>query len=161
LVETSTNILKPILERRGVRQFVKFCIIGFSSMILDVGIAKFLTYGVHWHWIAAQILSFAVAVTNGFTWNSLWTFKGLNSSRKRVQYVKFVIVNIIGLALNLGIMKGMFLILTGQVIMPANPSETHWNIAKAAAIVIVAFWNFFANKYWTFSEDRAPARPLA
>ena len=129
-------------------------------MIVDVGIAKWLTYGMGWHWILAQVISFSAAVTNGFTWNSLWTFRGLNSSRKRVQYVKFVIVNIIGLALNLAIMKVVFFLFTGHIINPANPSESHWNIAKAIAIVVVAFWNFFANKYWTFRPD-APAKPSA
>ncbi len=142
--------LKALLQRRGVQQFVKFCLIGLTSMAWDVGIAKFLTYGLGWHWILAQLISFSVAVTNGFTWNSLWTFRGLNPSRKRVQYAKFVVVNIIGLALNLAIMKVVFFLLTGNIINPTNPAEAHWNIAKAAAIVIVAFWNFFANKYWTF-----------
>ena len=145
-----------MLQRRGVRQFVKFCIIGFTSMILDVTIAKILTYRLNWHWILAQVISFSIAVTNGFIWNSLWTFRGLNSSRKRVQYAKFVLVNIVGLALNLAIMKVVFFLFTGHIINPRNPDEAHWNIAKAAAILVVAFWNFFANKYWTFRPHPAP-----
>ena len=142
----------PLIQRRGVRQFVKFCVIGFTSMIIDVSIAKTLTYRVGWHWIIAQTISFAVAVTNGFIWNSLWTFKGLGAGKRHEQYAKFVLVNIVGLGLNVFIMKFIFMIFTGRFIGQGNPPELQWNIAKGIAIVLVALWNFFANKHWTFKH---------
>jgi putative flippase GtrA len=139
-----------LLARTGVRQFVKFCIIGFTSMILDVGISYGLTYGIHWNWKWARILSFGVAVTNGFIWNSLWTFRGLGSGGKHQQYAKFVAVNIVGLLLNLAIMKAVFLVVTGRLINQGNPDPFHWKIAMALAVVCVSLWNFFANKHYTF-----------
>lgn len=142
----------PLLQRRGVRQFVKFCIIGFSSMIIDVGLAKYLTYTLHQHWILAQVTSFSLAVTNGFLWNSMWTFRGMGSGKRHEMYMKFVLVNVVGLIMNLAIMKGCFLIVTGKLIGQGNPDPLHWNIAKAIAIVVVASWNFFANKKWTFAD---------
>jgi putative flippase GtrA len=142
----------PLLHRRGVRQFVKFCIIGFSSMIIDVGIAKYLTYSVHLNWIVAQVISFSLAVTNGFIWNSAWTFRGLGSGSRRSMYGKFVLVNVVGLILNLGIMKGCFLVFTGRLINQGTPDPFHWNIAKGLAIIVVAMWNFLANKKWTFAD---------
>jgi putative flippase GtrA len=138
-----------LAQSPGVQQFVKFCIIGFSSMIIDVSIAKYLTYQIHWYWIWAQTLSFAVAVTNGYTWNSLWTFKGA-TGKKHEQYMKFVAVNVVGLLLNISIMKLMFLLFTGHLFHQGNPEPMQWNIAKGVAIVIVSAWNFFANKKWTF-----------
>ena len=153
MIQATASPLNTIMQRRGVRQFVKFCLIGFTSMVIDVGIAWFLTYHLGWHWILSQVISFSIAVTNGFIWNSLWTFRGLNSSRKRVQYAKFVAVNVVGLALNLAIMKSIFFLFTGNIINPSNPDEGHWKIAKAAAVAVVAFWNFFANKYWTFRPN--------
>lgn len=143
---------KPLLQRQGVQQFAKFCIIGFSSMLIDVLIAKKLTYGLHFHWVLAQAISFSLAVTNGFIWNSLWTFRGLGSGKRHEQYLKFVAVNIVGLLLNVLIMKIVFFTFTGQVINQGNPDEAHWNIAKGLAVVIVALWNFFANKHWTFKH---------
>lgn len=142
----------PLLKRPGIQQFVKFCVIGFTSMVIDVSIAKKLTYGMGFHWVLAQTISFAVAVTNGFIWNSLWTFRGLGSGKRHEQYVRFVGVNIVGLLLNVAIMKGIFLFFTGKLINQGNPDETHWNIAKGVAVVLVALWNFFANKHWTFKH---------
>ncbi len=141
-----------LIQRTGVQQFLKFCVIGFSSMLIDVGIASYLTYTLGWHWILAQTLSFAVAVSNGFVWNSLWTFRGLGSGKRHEQYVKFVMVNIVGLLLNIGIMKFVFLLFTGELIHQGNPEPMHWKVAKGVAIVIVSAWNFLANKKWTFAE---------
>lgn len=140
----------PLLQREGVRQFVKFCLIGFTSMFIDVSIGRFLTYHVGLHWILAQTISFSIAVTNGFVWNSLWTFRGLGSGTKHQQYLKFVAVNVVGLVLNVAIMKGIFLLFTGRLIGQGNPDPTHWYVAKGAAVVCVSLWNFIANKYWTF-----------
>ena len=141
-----------LMQRQGVRQFVKFCLIGLTSMVIDVGIARYLTYKLNWNWIVAQTISFSFAVTNGFIWNSLWTFRGMGSGRRHEHYMKFVGLNIVGLLLNIGIMKFIFLLFTGRLIHQGNPDSMHWNIAKGVAIVCVSLWNFFANKKWTFSD---------
>jgi putative flippase GtrA len=143
-----------LLRAEGFQQFVKFCVIGFTSMVIDVTIAKKLTYGVGLNWILAQSISFALAVTNGFIWNSLWTFRGLGVGKRHERYAKFVAVNVIGLLLNVAIMKCVFFLFTGNIINQGNPDEAHWNIAKGIAIVIVAIWNFTANKHWTFKGER-------
>lgn len=137
------------LEKTAVRQFVKFCIIGFSSMILDAGIAWVLTFGSHWNGNMARVVSFSVAVTNGFIWNSLWTFRGLGSGARHAQYAKFVAVNIVGLGLNLAIMNGVYLLATGHLIS-AHPIKQYWCVAMGVAVVCVSLFNFLANKYYTF-----------
>jgi len=147
------SIVSRLLGRRVFRQFAKFCVVGVTSMALDVGIAYYLTYYVHLHWVTAQVISFTIAVTNGFFWNSRWTFRGQNSDARHKQYVKFVLVNIIGLCLNVAVMKLFFLVLTGRLIGQGTPDPTHWKIAKAIAVVLVSLWNFTANKLYTFRDD--------
>ncbi|HZO90998.1 MAG TPA: GtrA family protein [Chthonomonadaceae bacterium] len=143
--------LQRMVRHPSLRQFIKFCMIGCTSMVIDVGIAKYLTYSMHWNWILAQTLSFSIAVTNGFVWNSLWTFRGMGSGSRHQQYMKFVAINIVGLVLNIAIMKSVFFMFTGHIIHQGNPPSWQWNIAKGLAIVIVSSWNFLANKKWTFS----------
>ena len=146
---------ESLIKRAGMRQFVKFVIIGFSSAVIDVGVNKILMHRFDTPWLIAGMIGFALGVTNGFFWNSRWTFRGLGSGRQHELYMKFVAVNIVGLLLNLGIMKLVFIIMTGQMVLLANPSHSQWNIAKAIAIVIVAVWNFSANKLWTFRHKPA------
>jgi len=141
-----------LIQRPGVQQFLKFCVIGFSSLLIDVSISKYLTYTLGWNWILAKTISVAFAVSNGFVWNSLWTFRGMGSGKRHEMYIKFVMVNIVGLLLNIGIMKFVFFLFTGELIHRGTPDKMQGNVALAAAVVIVSAWNFLANKKWTFRE---------
>ena len=148
---TSTGLL----QRPAVRQFVKFCIIGASSAIIDIVISSYLIYQLHWNWILANACSFIISVSNGFFWNSRWTFRQSVANRQ-AQYFKFVVVNIIGLGLNLFIQKSVIMLYTGKFFHQGTPPKTEWIVAKLTAIILVAMWNFFVNKKWTFKEGNAP-----
>ncbi len=147
--EATPGPISSLLRRPGIRQFIKFCIIGFTSMVIDVGIAYVLTYRFHWHATGARVVSFSFAVTNGYIWNSMWTFRGLGSGARHEQYAKFVGVNVIGLGLNLAIMNAISLAMTGQL-MAEHPPKLVWSIAMGVAVVCVSLFNFFANKHYTF-----------
>ena len=139
-------------DTEGWKQFVKFCAIGATSAILDVGISRLLIDRFGMHWLLAGTLSFAVAVTNGYLWNSLWTFRGLGAVRRHTQYLKFAAVSTVGLGLTNLIMAAAILLLTGH--LSSNPPQAVWAAAKGTAVVLVAIWNFLANKRWTFAEAR-------
>src|SRR5205809_3536259 len=97
-----------LIQRPVVRQFIKFCIIGFTSTVIDFVISYTLIYhALHLNSTLAKTISFLFSVTNGFIWNSRWTFRGMGSGKKHEMYVKFVLVNIVGLILNLTIFKSV------------------------------------------------------
>lgn len=141
--------IQSVLHRPVFLQFVKFIIIGATSATVDIVVNKLLL-AQNLHWIPSAIIAFILAVTNGFIWNSLWTFRGLGNGSRKTMYVKFVLVNIVGLIIQLSTMKLVFIVLTGKLIYPGNPPDWMWNYAKALAIIVGAFWNFSANKFWTF-----------
>lgn len=148
---------KPgLMHHPGLRQFVKFCIIGASGTVIDVSIARYLTFAVHLNWIIAQTISFLVAVTNSYIWNSQWTFRGMGSGNRHAMYIKFVGINAVGLLLNVLIMKSVFFAFTGHIINQGPPDPHQWNLAKGLAVVLVALWNFFANRKWTFKGEPEP-----
>ncbi len=149
MIETASQ---SFLQREAVRQFVKFIIIGCSSFILDFGISYVLIYTFNWAWPIAKTLSFAVAVTNGFIWNRLWTFRGQGSGAHHELYMKFVGVNIVGFLLQLGIMKSVLYVFTGQLIHHGQPDRIHFIVATGCAVVIASLWNFIANRHWTFAK---------
>jgi putative flippase GtrA len=148
--------IRQLVRLPAVRQFVKFCIIGASSTVIDVGLLNLLVHPTllfsgGLHWIPAQIISFAIAVGNSFVWNSLWTFKGMGTGARHQQFVKFVLVNIGGLLLNVLVMKMVMFTVHPSLFYHGNPSPRLLNAAKAVAIVVVSLWNFNANKRWTFN----------
>ena len=136
-------------------QFIKFCIIGASSATIDFGVMNLLLIKFEFNWMIAQSISFVCAVTNGFIWNSLWTFRGMGSGKRHEQYLKFVAVNIVGLILTFVIMSAILFALTGNISSPghqqhAGVSHLQVNLAKIVAVFFVTAWNFIANKKWTF-----------
>jgi putative flippase GtrA len=149
--------LISLSRRPALRQFVKFIIIGFSSALIDVGISTFLIYQLHFNLNVAKTISFTVAVTNGFTWNSLWTFRGMGSGRRHEQYVKFFLVNIVGYVLNLAITNLGLFALTGHFMTREKPALPLFLAATCSAIICVSLWNFTANKLWTFRHTPVPA----
>ena len=91
-------------------------------------------------------------MTNGFFWNSRWTFRQNDPAQRKSQYAKFVLVNAIGLVLN-----QIILFVVNRALTAGSPAnEKGWEplIAFAIATSIVVFWNFTANKLWTFKEAR-------
>ena len=104
----------------GLKQIVKFCLIGASSTVVDLSISYALMHIFRMYWLAAFTLSFAVAVTNGYIWNSLWTFRGLGAAKRHLQYLKFVAVNVVGYALNSLIMVLVILLLAGHLHDPSD-----------------------------------------
>lgn len=135
-----------LLRRPGMRQFVKFGFVGASNTLLDFGIYASLTRLTEFfshHLLTANAISFTVAVSNSYFLNKHWTFR--DTGRKyHIQFAKFFLSNCVALGIN-------------ELILFALVSVGVYDIlAKALAICVSLFWNFFINKYWVFpvSGDR-------
>ncbi len=156
----------------GVRQFLKFCTVGAMNTALDWGLALFLTYytplprllggwlsqGANWLGLtlraetmavfATKVISSGTATCNSFIWNRRWTFRVRGKQERMSQFARFVTVNIIGMMLNSTITT---LIVRPFLLPPPHkPHPLLFMAAQAIATLMVLFWNFFANKYWTF-----------
>jgi putative flippase GtrA len=154
-----------LLQRRGVRQLVKFCLVGATSTFIDKRTLWFLLNDglprAPW-WISATI-SFCLAVTNGFIWNSRWTFRSRNAATRstRAQYGMFFTTNVIGLLLNLGLTNLILVLFADRLpYIGGNAHASDVLVASLSAVPIVVLWNFAASKYWTFrvaSSDTSSA----
>ena len=152
-----------MFQRRGVRQFIKFCIVGASSTLIDFSVYLLLIEGLHLQTLigsltlarpAAQSISFLFAVTNGFIWNNRWTFRGSGGGAVHSRYGKFVLTNGIGLSLNLLILTLVAHAVPAAVTHLLDPylDDPAGFVGKVAATAVVVFWNFTASKYWTFKS---------
>ena len=130
--------MNALIKRRGIRQFVKFGLVGASSTIIDWSIYLLLTRFGHLFYLMAKILSFSVAVFNSYTWNRRWTFRS-NDPQKLRQFIKFLVISLIGLVLNTAIMF--------SVVDYLKLSDLYGLVIATA---IVTLWNFTANKFYTF-----------
>ncbi|NQV32311.1 MAG: GtrA family protein [Phycisphaeraceae bacterium] len=90
--------------------------------------------------LLASTLGFGFAVTNSYIVNKYWTFK-TRGSKKRREFAKFIIVNLVTLSINLGSMA----LLVEQCGMDPR-------IAQLASIGLTLSINFLGNKFWTFRQ---------
>ena len=132
--------LVPFLERQhALRQFVKFCIVGVSNVVLDFVVYIILTRFFNIYYLLANAGSFLVAVTWSFFLNKNWTFRARLGENVREKYIKFFAANVVGI-----------IIQTLLFYMFVEKIHMHDLLGKAASIVLVVFWNFTFSKYWVF-----------
>lgn len=158
----------PIHRNKDVRQFVKFCIVGGSSFVVNAISLYVLYYMLHAPYVPALTLAFVISVCNGFVLNRHWTFKEAKGQAAHDQYVKFMLVNIVGYVLNTiisvlviahftngtGHGHGLMTVASQIVLGTAKtvyPKKLVYGACLIAASVVV-FWNFFANRLWTFKH---------
>lgn len=130
-----------ILERFRVRpDILRFAVVGVVNTGVDFGVFALLFYAAGLGLATANVIAFSVAVTNSYFLNKYWSFAGARpSGRPALQYAAFVVVSVLGMAINTGIVVGLALWL------PAI-------IAKAAAAVVTPVWNFLCYRYLVFRE---------
>jgi putative flippase GtrA len=124
-------------RRHNWYQLAKFCAVGASGYFVNLAVYTALLHGVDIHYLLAATCSFLVAVTNNYTWNRVWTFRG---QRGHVAYqgLRFLVVSTIALAANLALLYALVRLGVGKV------------PAQALAIVLVTPLNFVGNKLWSF-----------
>ncbi|MDX1520732.1 MAG: GtrA family protein [Anaerolineae bacterium] len=126
-------------------RFIKFSMVGALGAIIDFGLLNLMKGVFGWALLWANTCSVSAAILSNFIWNRYWTYPESRSRKKRKQLPQFAFINLIGLALNNVIVLGVDSVLVGYIGEPWS-----YNAAKAVAIGIVLFWNFGANRLWTY-----------
>ncbi len=164
--------LAELTRRRGVRQFAKFCIVGGSSFLINFVLFNLLYHKAGLDLVPSLTLAFLLSVINGFIWNRRWTFREARPKPAHTQSLQFLVVNVVGWLLNTSIVvlvvahhraagHGLFgdptqfrhivfSIVAGEGRQRYNPLLL--DAALLIATSVVVFWNFFANRLWTFKH---------
>jgi putative flippase GtrA len=145
-------------DPRERTRFLKFAVVGAVGAAVDFGIANLLVYAFHISLIAAGTISFICAIISNYTWNRLWTYPDSRSKSPLTQFIQFSVTSIMGLAIRVPILKfgepflfQLFESLPFQIPI-FTPDFLAKNITLATAIIIVMFWNYFVNRYWTYND---------
>ena len=135
------GLFQKIVAQKGIRQFIKFAIVGFSGLLVNLLLFTLLQRVVPNHSASLQYnLIYSVAFLSGgisnYALNRIWTFKSnAHAGREGLQFISVSFV-----ALIVGL----------TVSALASPLLGHghrtWFLSTCAGILV----NFFTNKYWTF-----------
>ena len=127
--------------RVPIKRFIKFGLVGFSGVFVDMAILYLLSDAstLGWGLTRSKIIGSEVAILNNFLWNDLWTFRDFSSHqsgwRKRIKrFIKFNLICLLGIGLNLIILNILY-----------NYFGVNKYLANLIAIAIVTIWNFWFN----------------
>jgi putative flippase GtrA len=137
------NAIGPLASHRGIRQFVKFGIVGASGFLVNLVVFTLLQRIVHGHAHALQFyaifsVSFLAGGVSNYFFNRIWTFRSTGHAVK--EGAKFLSVSLMALAVALAV--------SAAVSPWLGHGHRTWFVANVAGIFI----NFFVNKYWTFKH---------
>ena len=119
-------------------KFLKFCIVGFSGMLVDFGITYLSKEKLKIQKYIANALGFISAATVNYFLNRIWTFHS-NNPHIGIEFSKFLLVSAIGLGINSIILW-----------LLVSRFKKNFYLAKLIAIGITTIWNFIANVAVTF-----------
>jgi putative flippase GtrA len=151
-------------KRQEVRRFLKFCVVGTIGTAIDFGLLNLLYNVLGLHQVFSNVVSVSTATVSNYTWSRFWVYPETKHQRGAQKFVQFVIVSLVALGLNTGILwvtdhwllgeSGVLggLVSPAAVWMGMEHSVLSANAAKVVATGIVLFWNFFANRMWTFND---------
>lgn len=120
-------------------KFIKFIVVGVNGMIVDFTATYFVKDKLQWNKYLANTIGFFMGATNVYFINRVLTFES-NNQDVFIEYSKFISIYAIGLIIN-----------NLVVYLVHGKLNIKFYIAKLVAIGFTAFWNFFANYYFTFN----------
>jgi len=127
-----------MIDRLFMMKFLKFCVVGFSGMIIDFSTTWFLKEKVRINKYIANSSGFILAATSNYIWNRVWTF---HSENRYVvtEYFSFILISLAGLAINNFI-----------IFLLNDKLRLNFYLSKLITVGVVTVWNFLMNFIITF-----------
>jgi len=120
-------------------KFIKFCLVGFSGLIIDFATTYLLKEKVKIPKYIANASGFILAASSNYVLNRIWTFHSKNSNIIN-EYSSFILISIIGLGIN-----------TLVLWIFNDKLKKNFYFSKIIAVFTATFWNFLANSFFTFN----------
>lgn len=128
-------------KREVVYEFIKFAIVGLLGTLINLVILYYFTEYFKIYYLHSAIIAFFVAASSNFALNRIWTFKNKANGAVLNKYIKFLIVSLVALSVNI-----VFLYIFTEFM------QIYYIVSQIFAIGISMIINFIGNKIWTFQK---------
>ena len=120
-------------------QFFRFALVGLVATATTYAVLVGLVELMHADPVAASVAGYLVGMVVNYLLNYHYTFR--SGQRHHVAAPKFVVVLLIGLAINTALMH-----------LGVNRLGLNYMLVQLGAIAVVMTWNYLANRYWSFAD---------
>lgn len=123
-------------------QFIPFCIVGFSGVLVNTGLLYFLTEKLGIYYLLSSIVAIETSIITNFILNNFWTWRKRKFKNGFLsRFLMFNLVSIIALIINV------------SVLFVLTESFNIWYIySNLIGIVSALLVNYIVNDRWTFNE---------
>lgn len=154
-VEYLKHLLALVHYSGEFKRIMKYCIVGGSGIIVDMGIFWMLASFTGMFEVLAAAVSAETAIITNYTFNNFFTFAdrstpGVRSFFSRL--LKFNLVSLSGIGIKLAVLWVLILIFGSYILVPGL-----WGMAVTTALVfnlcgiaIATVWNYTVNTWWTW-----------
>jgi|YelNatPaOPRAMG01_1025707.scaffolds.fasta_scaffold00855_16 dolichol-phosphate mannosyltransferase len=140
-----SKTLQKILTLRYWIRFIKFNIVGLTGVFVNEGILMLLT-SLGLYYIYSSIVAIEISIISNFMLNDIWTFKDRRSGHILKRLVKFNILMLVGLVINLLILY----VLT-------DLASLHYTISNLFGIAIASIARYLMSIKWAWLQPQKKA----
>jgi putative flippase GtrA len=149
-----TSLLRSLYARveHLVHEVAKFGIVGLVALVVDVGLFNLLRFAggegpMYDKPLTAKIVSVSVATTVAYFGNRYWTFRHRGRTSFGREYLRFFVLNGVGLAISVGCLWLSHYALGFTSPVADNISA---NVIGLGLGTLFRFWSY---RRWVFPED--------
>lgn len=140
------------------QRFLRFVLVGVINTLVDFGVFNLMAGLFKLPLLTSQAISFIAGVTTSFILSRKYVYPEANSGSITNQLPKFLVINLIGLAvrsLSIPALNDLFLgVLNNTKLLSFTPEFVSRNLAWAISTLVVLSFNFFGNRAWTFRTNQ-------
>lgn len=125
-----------------------FLVVGTIGLVVDAALLAALVYSLGWGNYSARAVSFSVALTTTWLLNREFVFSDGKLQSTRREYARYLTLQLISMAVNLGIYS---LCIASSATLAAMPL-----LALAAGCASGLVFNYVGMRYFVFTGDRKP-----
>ena len=121
--------------KKLISQLVKFGFVGGIAFLIDYGFLYIFTEYFHLYYFVSSILSFSISVIFNYVASVIWVFDVDKEKSKVRNFIIFIFLSVVGLAIN-------------QLIMwfGVEVLSYYYRLVKLVATFIVMVFNFVTRK---------------
>ena len=128
--------------RTEATRFVKFCAVGISGVLVNMGLLWLLTDFAGFYYLFSAIFAIEASILSNFTLNEIWTFRDRRVGAKKSilgRALKFNLVCIVGVGLNMAVLYGL-----------TEFFGVYYLASNLAGIAVATLWNYGLSNFWAW-----------
>ena len=144
-------VIDKLTHRMIPSRFAAFSLVGSAGAATHLACLALLMFGLHWHFLAAQIAATYVAMTENYFLNNLvtWRDRSLRGLRLISGLASFWIACSFGAWANVIFARALF------------QSGAVWFLAGAAGVILSSVWNYSISTLFTWQTPQPHSLPVS